>query len=223
MSRQSEKRRGLTPEFFRAKLIRRLGDKGIRDQRVLEAMGRVPRHAFVEEAWDLSKSYEDTALPIGHAQTISQPYVVALMTEALLAGGELGHVLEVGTGCGYQTAVLAELVERVYSVERIKALYQRARQRLHGLNYMRVYLNHADGYQGWVQQAPFDGIMVTAAPDQMPTELLGQLSPGGRLVIPLGPQGNQTLYRFTRQPSGQITQESLAAVSFVPLLPDTQD
>ncbi len=223
MNRLSEKRRGLTPEFYRAKLIKRLADKGIVDARVLEAMGRVPRHAFVDEAWDLSKAYEDTALPIGRAQTISQPYVVALMTAALTEGQRLRHVLEIGTGCGYQTAILAELVERVYSVERIKSLYVAARRRLRSLNYMRVYLNHADGYEGWEQQAPFDAIIVTAAAEQMPTQLLQQLAPGGRMVIPLGPQRAQTLCRFTRQPGGEILQEELAAVSFVPLLPETLD
>ena len=215
------KRRGLTPEFFRAKLIDRLRDKGIRDERVLEAMARVPRHAFVDDAWDLRKAYEDTALPIGHAQTISQPYIVALMTEALLGGGDLGHVLEVGTGCGYQTAVLAELVDRVYSVERIRALYEAAGRRLRDLNYLRVYLNHSDGGLGWPQQAPFDGIIVTAAADEVPQDLLQQLSPGGRLVIPVGPHGAQNLYCITRDASGGFRQQVLAAVSFVPLLTDT--
>jgi protein-L-isoaspartate(D-aspartate) O-methyltransferase len=218
-----EKRRGLTPEFYRAKLVRRLAAMGITDERVLDAIGRVPRHAFVDEAWDLRKAYEDTALPIGRAQTISQPYVVALMTQAVLNGRKLGHVLEVGTGCGYQTAVLAEIVERVYSVERIKALYLSASERLRKLNYLRVYLSHMDGYNGWQQQAPFDGIVVTAAAEQVPLALLKQLAPGGHLVIPLGPAGDQKLCRFTRAVSGSVGQETLAAVSFVPMLPATQD
>ncbi len=223
MNRERGRRRGLTPEFYRSKLTQRLRDAGIADERVLDAIGKVPRHAFVDEAWDLRKAYEDTALPIGRGQTISQPYVVALMTQAVLGGRERGHVLEVGTGCGYQTAVLAELVERVYSVERIKALYESASERLRQLNYMRVYLNHADGYLGWAQQAPFDGIVVTAAAETVPEALLEQLSPGGHLVIPLGPSGYQQLCRFTREASGGIRQETLTAVSFVPLLPETQD
>ncbi len=221
MRGEGGKRRGLTPEFYRGKLIERLRDKGIADERVLEAMGRVPRHAFVDEAWDLSKAYEDTALPIGHGQTISQPYVVALMTAALLAGTELRHVLEVGTGCGYQTAILAELVDRVYSVERIRPLYQAAGERLRSLNYMRVYLNHADGGLGWPQQAPFDGIIVTAGAESLPQDLLQQLAPGGRMIIPVGPQGGQMLVAIRRDESGGFRQQQLAAVSFVPLLADT--
>ena len=223
MSGVGGKRRGLTPEFYRAKLMERLAAKGIHDERVLEAMGRVPRHAFVDAAWDLRKSYEDTALPIGRGQTISQPFVVALMTQALLEGREARHVLEVGTGCGYQTAVLAELVDRVYSVERIRALNVSAQRRLRELNYMRVYLNHGDGYDGWTQQAPFDGIIVTAAAAHVPEALLTQLAPGGRLVIPVGGQDGQQLCRFTLKPDGGLSREILAGVSFVPMLAEKID
>lgn len=217
------KRRGLTPEFYRAKLIDRLREKGISDERVLEAMGRVPRHEFVDAAWDLGKSYEDTALPIGRAQTISQPYVVALMTQALIEGLELRHVLEVGTGCGYQTAVLAELVERVYSVERIRSLYDGAEQRLRKLNYLRVYQLHGDGHQGWEQQAPFDGIIVTAAAAQVPAALMMQLAPGGRLIIPVGGPDGQQLCRISLKPDGGVSREVLSDVSFVPMLPEKSD
>lgn len=216
------KRRGLTPEFYRDKLVARLQDEGITAPSVLAAIGKVPRHAFVDEAWDLKKSYADTALPIGRGQTISQPYIVALMTQALLGERAPRHVLEVGTGCGYQTAVLAELVDRVYSVERIRSLHLAAGERLRQLNYLRIYLLHGDGMLGWPQQAPFDAVIVTAASEEVPHALLEQLAPGGRLVIPLGPQsGPQTLCRFIRQPGGGYTRDDLAAVSFVPLLPET--
>ena len=217
------KRRGLTPDFYRNKLIDRLREKGIVEERVLEAMGRVPRHAFVDAAWDLSKSYEDTALPIGRAQTISQPFVVALMSQALMEGREPRHVLEVGTGCGYQTAILAELVDRVYSLERIRSLHLSAQQRLQGLNYMRVYLQHGDGYEGWEQQAPFDGIIVTAAAAQVPAALLMQLAPGGRLIIPVGDGDGQQLCRITVKADGGVSREVLAGVSFVPMLPEKTD
>ncbi|MGJ8668810.1 MAG: protein-L-isoaspartate(D-aspartate) O-methyltransferase [Oceanococcus sp.] len=214
------KRRGLTPDFYRNKLITRLREKGIHEERVLDAMSRIPRHDFVDAAWDLSKSYEDTALPIGRAQTISQPHVVALMSQALMEGRELRHVLEVGTGCGYQTAILAEMVDRVYSVERIRSLHVSAQQRLRSLNYMRVYLNHGDGYAGWEQQAPFDGIIVTAAAAQVPAALLLQLAPGGRLIIPVGDEDGQKLCRITLKPDGGVSREVLAGVSFVPMLPE---
>ncbi len=216
----TSKRRGLTPDFYRKKLIDRMREKGIHEERVLDAMARIPRHEFVDAAWDLSKSYEDTALPIGRAQTISQPYVVALMTQALMEGREPRHVLEVGTGCGYQTAVLAEVVDRVYSVERIRSLHVSAQQRLRNLNYMRVYLNHGDGYAGWEQQAPFDGIIVTAAAAQVPAALLLQLAPGGRLIIPVGDADGQQLCRITVKPDGGVSREVLAGVSFVPMLPE---
>lgn len=217
------KRRGLTPDFYRNKLIARLRHSGIHEERVLEAMARVPRHEFVDPAWDLSKSYEDTALPIGRAQTISQPQVVALMSQALMEGREPRHVLEIGTGCGYQTAVLAELVDRVYSVERIRSLHQSTQRRLQALNYMRVYLNHGDGHEGWQQQAPFDGIIVTAAATQVPAALVLQLAPGGRLVIPIGGPDGQQLCRITLKADGGVSREVLAGVSFVPMLPEKTD
>ena len=223
MSLGGGKRRGLTPDFYRNKLISRLRDKGVHEERVLDAMSRIPRHQFVDAAWDLSKSYEDTALPIGRAQTISQPYVVALMSQALVEGRELRHVLEVGTGCGYQTAILAELVDRVYSVERIRSLHVSAQKRLRDLNYMRVYLKHGDGYEGWEQQAPFDGIIVTAAAAQVPAALLMQLAPGGRLIIPVGGDDGQQLCRITLKQDGGVSREVLAGVSFVPMLPEKSD
>ncbi len=217
------KRRGLTPEFYRSKLVERLRAEGIRSQAVLEAMGRVPRHLFVEEAWDLKKAYEDTALPIGHGQTISQPYVVARMTEELLAGeGSVRSVLEVGTGCGYQAAVLAELVERVYSVERIKALYDQTRERLRQLSCFRVHLMHGDGRLGWARQAPFDAVIVTAAGAEVPRDLLTQLRVGGRLIMPVGQPGHQDLVCLTKH-ADRTERQNLAAVTFVPLLTDTVD
>jgi len=179
----------------------------------------VPRHIFVDEALG-SRAYEDTALPIGFGQTISQPYIVARMTEALLQGGPLQRVLEVGTGCGYQTAVLAPLVERLYSIERIAPLLDRAKERLKELGIRNVRLRHGDGSAGWKSQAPFDGILVAAAPLVVPEALLRQLQVGGRLLVPVGPEGEQELVRFTRREQ-RIDRESLGPVAFVPLLGGT--
>ena len=165
---------------------------------MLERVRAVPRHLFVDEAL-ASRAYEDTALPIGFGQTISQPYIVAAMTEALIEGGKkLTRVLEIGTGCGYQTAVLAPFVQHVYSVERIAPLLQRARSMLAELRITNVSLRHADGWHGWRSQAPFQGILVAAAPEMVPPELFEQLDDGGRLVIPIGARGRQTLLRVTR-------------------------
>ena len=205
----------MTSQRTRARMIERLREKGIRNEAVLKAMAAVPRHVFVEEAL-ASRAYEDTALPIGFGQTISQPYIVARMTEALLEAGPLHNVLEVGTGCGYQTAILAALVPRLYSIERIEALHLRAQQRLQDLGATHVRLRHGDGYEGWRANAPYDGILVAAAPPEVPEALLRQLAPGGRLVMPVGDDRKQVLLRFTRRDGG-YEREMLGPVSFVPL------
>lgn len=210
---------GMTSVRTRDRLIERLRTEGIRDEQVLAAMAAVPRHIFVDEAL-ASRAYEDTALPIGAGQTISQPYIVARMTEALVHGKRLSNVLEVGSGCGYQSAVLAQLVERVYSVERIDALIAPARERLHALGVSNVRMRNADGFDGWPAHAPYDGILVAAAPGYVPGALLEQLAVGGRLVIPVGAQGAQYLQLLVRTESG-VEEETLARVSFVPLVPGT--
>jgi protein-L-isoaspartate(D-aspartate) O-methyltransferase len=191
-------------------------EQGIRDPRVLDRIRNVPRHLFVDEALS-SRAYEDTALPIGHGQTISQPYIVARMTEAITIGGTPDKVLEIGTGCGYQTAVLAPLVGRIYSIERIEPLLERARERLRDLEIKNVRFKHGDGAGGWPSQAPFDGILLAAASHAVPQKLLDQLADGGRLVAPIGPEGRQELLRLTRR-GDQFLREQLGLVSFVPLL-----
>ena len=208
---------GMTSVRTRDRLIERLRTEGIRDEQVLAAMAAVPRHIFVDEAL-ASRAYEDTALPIGAGQTISQPYIVARMTEALVHGKRLLNVLEVGSGCGYQSAVLAQLVERVYSVERIDALIAPARERLHALGVSNVRMRNADGFDGWPAHAPYDGILVAAAPGYVPQAMVEQLAVGGRLVIPVGAQGDQYLQLLVRTESG-VEEETLARVSFVPLVP----
>ena len=207
---------GMTSARTRDRLVQRLREQGITDLRVLERIRAVPRHIFVDEAL-ASRAYEDTALPIGWGQTISQPFIVAKMTEALLQGGPLRKVLEVGTGCGYQTAVLAPLVERVYSIERVEPLVKRARQRLKELQVRNIRLKHGDGLKGWPTQAPFDGMLVAAAPLTVPEALATQLAIGGRLIVPVGPEGQQLLLRLTRRESG-LHREVLCPVAFVPLL-----
>lgn len=211
---------GMTSARTRERLVDRLRQRGISDERVLARLRSVPRHLFVDEALS-SRAYEDTALPIGHGQTISQPYIVARMTEALLAGGKLRRVLEVGTGCGYQTAVLAPLVGELFSIERVGALLRRARRLLNELEIYNVRLRHGDGWAGWPAKAPFDGIIVTAAPAQTPAALLEQLAEGGRLVIPAGPARRQALLEITRT-GDTFEQRDLGAVSFVPLVPGTR-
>jgi protein-L-isoaspartate(D-aspartate) O-methyltransferase len=210
---------GMTSVRTRDRLIERLRTEGIRDEQVLAAMAAVPRHIFVDEAL-ASRAYEDTALPIGAGQTISQPYIVARMTEALVHGKRLLNVLEVGSGCGYQSAVLAQLVERVYAVERIDALIAPARERLHALGVSNVRMRNADGFDGWPAHAPYDGILVAAAPGYVPQALVEQLAVGGRLVIPVGAQGAQYLQLLVRTESG-VEEETLARVAFVPLVPGT--
>ena len=207
---------GMTSARTRERLILRLVEQGIRDPRVLDRIRNVPRHLFVDEALS-SRAYEDTALPIGHGQTISQPYVVARMTEAVTLGGVPDKVLEIGTGCGYQTAVLAPLVGKLYSIERIEALLDRAKEHLKELGIRNVRFKHGDGNEGWPSQAPFDAILVAAAPHAVPQKLLDQLGEGGRLVAPIGPEGRQELLRLTRR-GDQYLRERLGLVSFVPLL-----
>ena len=210
---------GMTSARTRDRLVRRLIEQGIRSEAVLEQIRNVPRHLFVDEAL-ASRAYEDTALPIGHGQTISQPFVVARMTEALLDGFSGEKVLEIGTGCGYQTVVLAPLVKRIYSVERISELLRKTRQRLRDLNIYNVQFRPGDGWQGWPKYAPYDGIIVAAAASRLPEKLLDQLAPGGRLIMPVGPSGRQELTLVTRR-DDHFEQQSLGAVSFVPLVPGT--
>jgi protein-L-isoaspartate(D-aspartate) O-methyltransferase len=207
---------GMTSARTRERLVQRLKAEGIRNLDVLEAIRQTPRHLFVDEALS-SRAYEDTALPIGSNQTISQPYIVARMTEALLEGGELKNVLEIGTGSGYQTAILSPLVRRVYTVERIDALLNQAKERFKMLRLRNIRTKHSDGRMGLPEYAPFDGIIVTAAPEIIPQELIDQLAPGGRLVLPTGDAFHQTLLRITKTPTG-VQQEELEAVSFVPLV-----
>jgi protein-L-isoaspartate(D-aspartate) O-methyltransferase len=207
---------GMTSARTRDRLIARLREQGIANPLVLERIRSVPRHVFVDEAL-ASRAYEDTALPIGHGQTISQPYIVARMTEALLDGAAPRKVLEVGTGCGYQTAVLAPLVTTVYSVERIAALQLRARRALRDLRISNVFMRHGDGFEGWPPYAPYDGILVAAAAMAVPPALLEQLGNGGRLVMPVGPDREQRLVRITRR-ADTFEREVLGPVTFVPLL-----
>ena len=210
---------GMTSARTRDRLVQRLREQGIANLAVLERIRNVPRHIFVDEALG-SRAYEDTALPISYGQTISQPYIVARMTEALLEAGAAENILEVGTGCGYQTAVLAPLVERLYTIERIEPLLARARERLKELGIRNVRFRHGDGTLGWKAHAPFDGILVAAAPLTVPEALVRQLRVGGRLLVPIGPEGEQELVRFTRREQG-MQRESLGAVAFVPLLGGT--
>jgi protein-L-isoaspartate(D-aspartate) O-methyltransferase len=207
---------GMTSARTRDRLVQRLREQGIHDLRVLERIRSVPRHIFVDEAL-ASRAYEDTALPIGWGQTISQPYIVARMTQALLSGGLPEKVLEVGFGCGYQTAVLAPFAQKVFAIERVEPLVEPTRLRLKALEIRNVKLKYGDGMKGWPTQAPFDGIIVAAAPLTLPEALVKQLAPGGRLVVPVGPDGQQQLLRITRRENG-IQKEMLGPVVFVPLL-----
>jgi protein-L-isoaspartate(D-aspartate) O-methyltransferase len=205
---------GMTSQRTRDRMVARLREKGIRDEAVLAAMASVPRHIFVEEAL-ASRAYEDTALPIGFEQTISQPFVVARMIEALRAQRPLGKVLEIGTGCGYQAALLARLAKEVYSVERIAGLLEKARGNLRPLRLSNLRLVHADGSMGLPEAAPFDGIIVAAAASGIPDALLQQLAPGGRMIVPVG-SGDQALCLIERTATG-LTEKWLDAVRFVPL------
>ncbi|MDD0841474.1 protein-L-isoaspartate(D-aspartate) O-methyltransferase [Pseudomonas sp. Gutcm_11s] len=206
----------MTSQRTRERLIERLYEEGLSNPRVLEVIRRTPRHLFVDEAL-AHRAYEDTALPIGHNQTISQPYIVGRMTELLLAGGPLDKVLEIGTGSGYQTAVLAQLVERVFSVERIQALQDRAKERLVELKLRNVVFRWGDGWEGWNALGPYNGIIVTAAAAEVPQALLDQLAIGGRLVIPVGAGETQELLLIVREEDG-YSRHVLDLVRFVPLL-----
>jgi protein-L-isoaspartate(D-aspartate) O-methyltransferase len=208
---------GMTSARTRERLIQRLRETGIRNPAVLEAIGQVPRHLFVDEAL-ASRAYEDTALPIGHGQTISQPYTVARMTELLLADGAR-RVLEIGTGSGYQTAILCALANEVFSVERIEPLHKSARRALQELGYRNFRLKLNDGSEGWPDYAPYDAILVTAAAAEVPVALLAQLAPGGRLLIPVGNATHQELLSI-RHTSEGIVSEQVELVNFVPLIQD---
>nr|WP_284450226.1 protein-L-isoaspartate(D-aspartate) O-methyltransferase [Spongiibacter tropicus] len=208
---------GMTSQRTRDRLIERLRSQGINDSKVLDTIRATPRHIFLDEALS-HRAYEDSALPIGFQQTLSQPYIVARMTELLLALGPRERVLEVGTGSGYQTAILAQLVDRVFSVERIRPLQEKARQRLRHLKLHNVHLRHADGGMGWPQRGPFDAILSAAAPEVVPQELLDQLAVGGRLVIPVGKQGQQqSLYVYDRHEDG-FEEQCIEPVMFVPMV-----
>lgn len=207
---------GMTSQGTRDRLVQRLRSNGIEDERVLKAIATVPRHEFVDEALS-SRAYEDTALPIGLSQTISQPWVVAKMTEAILDGGTPQKVLEVGTGSGYQAAILASLVPKVFTVERIEELLKLARRRFHKLGLNNIYTRYADGHVGWPSQAPFDGIIVTAASIGVPSELIQQLRIGGVLVVPVEQGGVQRLLAIRRTEEG-VDEKDLGGVIFVPML-----
>lgn len=197
-------------------LAQRLMQDGIKDPKAIQATSAVPRHLFVEPVL-AHKAYENTALPIGQGQTISQPYIVARMTELLLQHGATGKVLEIGTGSGYQTAVIAQLVDHVFSVERIQSLQFQAKRRLKSLDLYNVSMKHGDGWKGWPTKGPFDGIIVTAAPDSVPTDLLAQLNDGGILIIPVGVE-NQVLSVIKRQ-GDEFSTTDICGVRFVPLVP----
>jgi protein-L-isoaspartate(D-aspartate) O-methyltransferase len=206
----------MTSQGTRDRLVRRLRENGIRNEKVLKAIATTPRHEFVDEALS-SRAYEDTALPIGQSQTISQPWVVARMTEAVLECGPVDKILEVGTGSGYQAAILASLVPKVFTVERIDELLKLARRRFHKLGLNNIYTRYADGHLGWPSQAPFDGIVVTAAAAEIPVELLEQLRVGGVMVAPVERRGMQRLLATRRTEDG-FEEEDLGGVIFVPLL-----
>jgi len=209
---------GMTSQRTRDRMVARLRERGITDEVVLAAMAAVPRHLFIDEAL-ASRAYEDAALPIGYEQTISQPYTVARMLEAVRAGRELGRVLEVGTGCGYQAAVLARIAREVYSVERIAPLLEKARANLRGLRLSNLRLAHGDGYKGLPEAAPFDAIVVAAATPQVPPALKEQLAHGGRMVLPLGAESQQLLVveRAASEGAAEFNEVRLDPVRFVPL------
>lgn len=207
---------GMTSLRTRQRLVQRLQEEGIVNPQVLAAIEATPRHLFVDEAL-ASRAYEDTALPIGHNQTISQPYVVALMTQALVNGSVPETVLEIGTGSGYQTAVLARVTERVFTVERIAALHRKAMDRIYRVGIRNVSYQTGDGSKGWLEHAPYDGIVVTAAPRSVPDSLVAQLKLGGRMVIPVGSREGQKLLVITRTETG-YSEEDQEWVNFVPLI-----
>ena len=207
---------GMTSERTRLRMIEQLRREGITDERVLNAMTEIPRHLFIDEGI-ASRAYEDVALPIGHGQTISSPTIVALMTQLLLEKSPMRKVLEVGTGCGYQTAVLAKLVDEVYTLERIAPLMDKARRHLRDLRFYNVRYKHVDGHGGYPEGAPYDGILIAASAVRVPEALKEQLAPEGRMVLPVGVE-DQWLHVVDRTASG-FTEKRCAAVRFVPLLP----
>lgn len=212
---------GMTSQRTRERLVKRLRELGIRDEDVLDVMRATPRHIFLDEAL-AHRAYEDTALPIGYSQTLSQPYIVARMTELLMASGRPKRVLEIGSGSGYQTAILARLADHVFAVERIRPLLEKSRHRLRQLGIRNVTLSYSDGGQGWPEKAPFDAILAAAAPERIPPELLNQLGPDGVLVIPVGADGNQRLRIVRRKGSSdEFEDAAVEAVRFVPLLGGT--
>lgn len=206
---------GLTSQTARDRLVERLREQGISSEQVLEIIRHLPRHHFIDEALE-NHAYDNTALPIGLGQTISQPYIVAKMTEALIENGRLEKILEIGTGCGYQTAVLAHFATQVYSIERIGSFLISTQQRLEQLHFKNIQLIHGDGYLGLEKYAPYQGILVAAAPPEIPRALLAQLALKGRLIIPVGDSQHQTLYQITRTRSG-FESKALNEVCFVPL------
>ncbi len=206
----------MTSQRARDRLVQQVRKMGVRSERVLSIIGTTPRHLFVDEAL-ASRAYENNALPIGLGQTISQPYIVAVMTEALIGEGQLANVLEIGAGCGYQSVVLSKIAKTVYSVERIGALASKLRNRLHQLSVNNVRVRHADGSLGWEKHAPFDAILVAAAAIGIPSALTDQLAIGGRLVIPVGQPGSQKLMLVTKTVSG-LDEQILELVSFVPMV-----
>ena len=207
---------GMTSRRTRERMIKRLQERGIKSHAVLAAMRDIPRHIFVDEAL-ASRAYEDTALPIGYNQTISKPYIVAKMSELLFANGELNNILEIGTGCGYQTALLAQFAVHVYTVERILQLQKKAKKHLWDLHLRNISYLHSDGGRGWPENAPYDGILVAAAPPEVPRNLLQQLAVGGVMIIPIARQDGQELQKIVRTPGGYEF-EVLEPVSFVPFL-----
>lgn len=208
---------GMTSQRTRNRMVSRLRDRGIENESVLETLASVPRHLFVDEAM-ATRAYEDSALPIGDGQTISQPYVVARMTEVLLEEGPVGKVLEVGTGSGYQAAILAQLVDNVYTVERIKNLLDKARHRFRALEYRNLHTRHSDGSWGWATNGPYEAIIVTAAPASVPEPLLEQLDIGGRMIVPLGNQQRQQMLTVITRTRSGFERRELSDVKFVPFL-----
>ncbi len=207
---------GMTSQRARDRLVAQIRSMGVDSEQVLELIGTTPRHLFVDEAL-ASRAYENNALPIGLGQTISQPYIVAVMTEALLSSGKIMKALEIGAGCGYQSVILAKVAKTVYSVERIGALASKLRIRLHELHVNNVRVRHDDGSLGWDRYAPYDAILVAAAAAGIPSALTDQLAIGGRLVIPVGPSGDQKLMLVTKTASG-LEEQILELVSFVPMV-----
>ena len=208
---------GMTSQRTRMRMVERLRGHGIRDEVVLNVLGEIPRHLFVDEAL-ASRAYEDIALPLGFGQTISSPYTVARMTELARAGGALNRVLEVGTGCGYQAAVLARVAKEVYSIERVAPLLAKARKHFRELRLSNVRLRHADGHAGMPEAAPFEAIVISAAATHVPRELLEQLEVGGRMVLPMSRSGEQRLWMIERSAHGYV-EKKMDSVKFVPLLP----